>query len=54
MTHQQLERWFSSLGWAFILLCAVEGLALTGWLAYRSEFQSPELIPPCAMARGGK
>lgn len=48
------ERAFASVGWAFIALCAVEGLVLTAWLAYRAENESPIVLPPCAVAKGVK
>lgn len=48
------ERAFAIVGWGFIALCAVEGLLLTAWLAYRAEKESPILLPPCVAARGSK
>lgn len=48
------ERFFSVTGWLFIALCAVEGLTLTAYLAYRAEHDSPELLPPCVATKGDK
>jgi hypothetical protein len=49
----RVELWFGRIGWLFITLCAVEGLTLTAYLAYRAEHESPITIPPCAVPKKG-
>lgn len=47
------ERVISTIALTFLVLCAIEGVALTAWITYLAEHESPILIPPCA-TQGGK